>query len=143
MTRFSTRPAGAKHQTYARVGVQTGIEAASPHRLIVMLMDGALARIASAQGHLERGEIAAKGACISMAISIIDGLRGSLDRQAGGALAANLDELYRYMGERLLGANLKNDADALGEVRRLLGEIRGAWVAIGAAGEPARVQGAQ
>ena len=92
--------------TYSNVSAHSGVEAASPHRLVAMLMDGALGKIAAARGYMERGEIATKGEMLSLAISIIEGLRGSLDTKAGGELANNLEALYEYMANRLLEANL-------------------------------------
>ena len=117
---------------YAKVGLETGIDSASPHKLIVMLFDGALTALRSALAHMKAGEIAAKGKAISKAITIIDnGLRVSLDKEAGGEIAAGLDSLYGYMSARLLQANLHNDQEALGEVDRLLTDLREAWNAIG------------
>jgi flagellar protein FliS len=117
---------------YANVGLETGIASASPHALIVMLYDGALVALLSAKTNIAAGNIAAKGSAISKAISIIDnGLRASLDKNAGGEIAANLDALYDYMSRRLLHANLKNDVTIIDEVHRLLSDLRGAWVEIG------------
>lgn len=115
---------------YSRVGVHSGIASATPHRLIQMLMEGALEKIAAAKGAMGRGDIPTKGAQISWAISIIDGLRMSLDMEAGGEIADNLNRLYDYMGRRLLEANLKNNAGYLDEVAGLLKEIKSAWDAI-------------
>lgn len=116
---------------YAKVGIETGVVAASPHKLIVMLFDGALAAVATALQHMNTGNIAGKGQAISKAISIIDsGLRASLDHNAGGEVAMNLDALYEYMSNRLMLANLNNQADLLEEVQRLLQELRSAWEAI-------------
>ncbi len=115
---------------YSSVGVQSGVEEATPHRLIQMLLDGALARIASARGFMARGEVAKKGEHLGRAISIIEGLRVSLDRQHGGALAANLDSLYEYMGRRLVEANLSDDVAVLTEVHGLLQEIKAGWDAL-------------
>ena len=118
---------------YAKVGIETGVISASPHKLIVMLFDGALVSVTAAIMHMKAGDIPAKGAAISKAIMIIDsGLRAALDKKAGGEIAEGLDALYEYMGSRLLQANLKNQVDILEEVQRLLGELRGAWNAIGA-----------
>jgi flagellar protein FliS len=114
-------------QQYNRVGVTTSVEAASPHRLIQMLMAGALEKIAIAKGHMERNEIAQKGSHISWAISIIDGLRASLNLEAGGEIAQNLDDLYDYMTRRLARANVENNIDLLDEVASLLRTIKGAW----------------
>jgi flagellar protein FliS len=117
---------------YANVGLETGIASASPHKLIVMLYDGALVALLSAKTNIAANNIAAKGTAISKAITIIDnGLRASLDKEAGGEIAANLDALYDYMSRRLLHANLKNDVPAIEEVHRLLSDLREAWVAIG------------
>lgn len=120
---------GALNQ-YRQVSVQAGIADASPHRLIQMLLDGALDRINAGKGSMERGEFADKGRLIGAAISIVDGLRASLDLNAGGEIAANLDGLYDYISRRLLDANLKNDPAILDEVAALLTEIKSAWDAI-------------
>ena len=122
---------------YAKVGVETGVAAASPHQLIVMLFDGAAVAIRSAIMHMKSGDVAAKGIALSKAINIIEnGLRASLDKKAGGGIAVNLDALYEYMGDRLLQANLKNDIGLLEEVQNLLSELRGAWNAIGTPSTP-------
>lgn len=112
---------------YNKVNLHSGIESASPHRLIQMLIDGALARISTGKGHLKANLTAQKGEDISMAISIIGGLRDSLDHKQGGDIAANLDSLYEYMTYRLMEANLNNDISILNEVHDLLMEIKTAW----------------
>lgn len=118
-------------KAYANVGLESSITTADPHQLILMLYQGAILSIATAKQHMLRKEIAAKGAAISKAISIIDeGLKGSLNMDVGGELAQNLAGLYDYMSQRLLLANLKNDPAALDEVSRLLGELKSAWEAI-------------
>ena len=117
-------------QQYERVGVHSGIENASSHRLVQMLMEGAAARIAAATRYMTRGEIAEKGRSISLAISIIDGLRSSLDKDKGGQIAENLDRLYDYMMRRLLEANLRNDKAMLDEVQSLLQQIKEGWDAV-------------
>ena len=117
-------------KAYTKINVQTGIENASPHRLIQMLIDGALAKLSQAKGHLKVNSIQEKGKDISMAISIIGGLRDSLDHEKGGSVADNLDSLYEYMTYRLMESNLKNDASMIDEVRDLLMEIKTAWDAI-------------
>jgi flagellar protein FliS len=109
-----------------------------------MLYDGALVALLSAKTNIAANNIAAKGTAISKAITIIDnGLRASLDKEAGGEIAANLDALYDYMSRRLLHANLKNDVPAIDEVHGLLADLREAWVTIGEkVGQPAAPAGA-
>ncbi len=114
-------------QEYNRVGIASSIEEANPHRLIQMLMNGALEKIAIAKGNMERGNISQKGGNISWAISIIDGLRASLDMETGGEIAQNLDDLYDYMMRRLARANIENNPDLLDEVTSLMRSIKDAW----------------
>lgn len=117
---------------YSQVGIQTGAMSASPHRLIVMLFDGARAAIARARFHMEAGDIPAKGNAISKAIDIIvNGLNAVLDHEAGGEIAGDLEALYDYMVRRLMHANLRNDAALLTEVDELLGNLASAWAQIG------------
>jgi flagellar secretion chaperone FliS len=120
----------AKLAAYSSAQAHGGVAAADPHRLIVMLMDGALERISTARGCMTRGDTAEKARLINRAVSIIGELRNSLDPKAGGQLAANLGELYDYMGRRLLKATAENRVELLDEVAKLLHEIRTAWVAI-------------
>ena len=114
-------------EQYGKVAVGSEVEFASPHRLVQMLMEGALEKVAAAKGYMSRNEIAAKGEHVSWAISIIGGLQGSLDLEAGGEIARNLDDLYDYMTRRLMEANINNDEAILDEVMSLLLEIKGAW----------------
>ena len=133
---FGSMKSGAN--AYAKVGVETGVMAADPHKLIVMLFEGAETALRLARQQMADGDVPAKGRSISKAINIIDnGLRASLDKKAGGEIAANLEALYEYMVERLLHANLNNSSDMLQEVLSLLGELRGAWESI-APGNPAK-----
>ncbi len=118
--------------SYAQVSTDIAVETADPHRLILMLFDGARAAIWMARAHMENKQIAEKGAAISKAIDIVNnGLRASLNIEDGGELAERLAALYEYIGNRLLWANLKNNVAALDEANQLLGELRSAWAMIG------------
>lgn len=122
---------------YARVGLETGVIAASPHKLILMLFEGARIALSSALIHMKNGEITSKGQAISKAIAIINsGLQASLDIKAGGELSQQLHALYDYMNHRLLQANLHNKPEYIEEVVRLLGELNEAWEAIGSSPLP-------
>lgn len=133
-------------KAYAKIGVESSVIAADPHKLISMLYQGALQAIANAKGGMiriadtkknkssKRGltkEIADKCAAISKAVAIIDdGLNASLDKKVGGELAQNLSSLYDYMCKRLVVANLKNDTAILDEVAHLLNDLKNAWEAM-------------
>ncbi|HTU67021.1 MAG TPA: flagellar export chaperone FliS [Steroidobacteraceae bacterium] len=123
-------PNASKLAAYRSTSAHAGVAAADPHRLIVMLMDGALERIATARGLMTHGGGAEKAQMLHRAVAIIDELRNSLNFKAGGDLSTNLDKLYEYMCTRLMQANGQNKPEWLDEVSRLLGEVRAAWLQI-------------
>ena len=126
---FGTGFGGAS--AYQQVAVETNVASADPHTLIVLLFEGAEAAIRLAKCKILENDVPAKGSAISQAIQIVsEGLRASLDIEAGGELAERLAALYDYIAARLLWANAKNDVAALDECLNLLGEIHSAWSAI-------------
>lgn len=115
---------------YKQVGVQSAVGNADPHTLIQMLIDGAIQRLNTAKMHMKQNNISLKGESIGKAISIIDGLRSSLDMDKGGEIAKNLESLYEYMQRQLLAANLDNKMENIDEVLSLMNEIRAGWQTI-------------
>ncbi|MBN8509814.1 MAG: flagellar export chaperone FliS [Burkholderiales bacterium] len=131
-----TAPAPASRRTpasaYRQVGVDTGVAAATPHQLVLMLLDGFDDALLQAAGAMRDGVLALKVRALDRAVRIVDeGLKANLDLAEGGALAARLQALYGYVSLRLLHANLHDDAAALDECRRLMRPLRDAWAAIG------------
>ncbi len=114
-------------KNYSKVANESGVMNATPYRIIQMLMAGALDRISVAKGLITRGDIGGKGKQVADAISIINGLRRSLDHKVGGEIATNLDALYDYMVRQLMHASVNNDVDTLDEVARLLNSIKNGW----------------
>ena len=124
--------------TYANVGLETGVVAASPHQLIAMLYEGAELAVRMAIKHIQEGNLLKKSAAISQASAIIlEGLRAALDLKQGGDLAQQLDALYDYMNKRLMLAHLNNQTAPLDEVLGLLRELHGAWLQIAPTGRAA------
>jgi flagellar protein FliS len=119
-----------KLTAYNTVATHGGVEHGDPHRLILMLMDGAMERMAMARGCLQRGDVGQKAQLLQRVTVIVGELRACLDLQRGGPLAKNLQELYDYMERQLIAANADNSTAALNEVSSLLGEIRAAWAAV-------------
>lgn len=113
---------------YGRVGVESHVLSASPHKLITMLFDGAQQSIRAARLHMENDNVAAKAEAISKALDIVNqGLLAALDKEQGGELAERLESLYLYVGDLLVKANLRNDATLLDEAAHLLEQIGSAW----------------
>jgi len=127
----SPAPFGRNPSLYARVGVETGVGSASPHQLVSMLFAGFVDALAQAKGALQNGQVDVKCQAIGRAARIVDeGLKASLDLHGGGALAADLGDLYAYITLRLTQANLRNDAAALDECLALMQPLRQAWASI-------------
>ncbi len=130
-------PNAAKLAAYRSTSVHSGVAASDPHRLVVMLMDGALERVATARGLMTNSTGGAeKAQLLHRAVAIIDELRNSLNFKAGGDISRNLDALYDYMCVRLMQANAANKPEWLDEVSRLMGEVRAAWLAMPASSRP-------
>ncbi|WP_280549436.1 MULTISPECIES: flagellar export chaperone FliS [unclassified Halomonas] len=123
---------GRGASAYAKVGVESGVMSASPHQLIVMLFDGALAAIRTSRIHLQDGNSAEKGKAISKALDIVNnGLLAALDTERGGEISERLASLYDYVTRLLLAANLHNDVESLDQAEMLLNDIASAWRDIG------------
>jgi flagellar protein FliS len=119
-------PNNSSLAAYRSVAAHSGVDAADPHRLIVMLMDGALERIGAARGSMEHGQLDTRNHLIHRAVEIVQELHASLNMEAGGELAV----LYDYSSRQLVRANLENRPELLEEVANLLRQIRSAWIQI-------------
>ena len=134
-TPVSTRAASA----YKRVNVETGVDSATPHQLVVMLFDALQQYLLAARGAMERGEVVVKCQKMGAAIRVLDeGLRGALNLEQGGEIAKNLDAVYEYCIQRLTMANLKNDATAISEVMDIMAPIASGWKQMNAQPQPAQ-----
>ncbi|MDR2324901.1 MAG: flagellar export chaperone FliS [Acidovorax sp.] len=123
----------SKANAYRQVGVQSGIENASPHMLIQMLFDGLFQSLRAARGAMDRGDVEEKGLQISKAVRILqEGLVMGLDMEKGGELSGNLKLLYDYAVKQLTTANLNNDASLVDEVLDVLQPVADGWKEIGA-----------
>jgi len=123
---FGSRKTSAT--AYRDVGATTALDGASPHKLVSLLYDALASELAAARGAIQRGDVAEKGRAILHAVRIVDeGLNAPLDMEAGGSLADNLRELYKYILQRLTHANLRNDAAAISECARLIDALRDGW----------------
>jgi flagellar protein FliS len=128
---LSTYASNFKLAAYQSVSAHGGVANAEPHAMVLMLMDAAAERIATARGCIERGETARQARLLHSCVNILAELSGSLNMGEGGNLAKNLGDLYEYMIRTLLLANTQSDPVGIANVARLMDEIRSAWVAIG------------
>lgn len=130
-SRFGRSADTTQARMYSRVGIETSVSDASPHKLVALLFDGFFESMSRAKAALASGHTEAKGQEIGRAVRIVEeGLKASLDLEAGGSLATDLSELYAYVTLRLTQANLRNDAAALDECQALMQPLRQAWASI-------------
>ncbi len=122
---------GSVANLYSRVGTETDVSTASPHRLVVLLFEGVFTAMAQARGAIQSGDKATHSKALSRAVRILDeGLKAALDLEAG-PLAKDLRDLYSWLCMRLTYANLHSDIPAIEECQRVLAPVRDAWLAIG------------
>lgn len=117
-------------QSYRKVSVESEISVASPHRIIQMMFEGALQRLAQSRYAIENNDVQSKGIYIGKAIGIITGLNNSLNMDAGGDIANNLSDLYDFMLRKISEANLNNDVQAIDDVCEIIRTIKEGWDAI-------------
>ena len=122
---------GSAASLYSRVGVETDVGSASPHRLVALLFEGVFSDMNQARVAIQSGDKALKARSLSRAVRILDeGLKSALDLEAG-QLAKDLSDLYSWLCIRLTHVNLHGDLKALDECQRVLTPVRDAWIAIG------------
>lgn len=127
---MSNSRAMSMHNKYTQTAIDSGVETATPHRLVQMMMEGILDKIALAKGNMGRREYEAEARHINWAISLINGLRMSLNKEDGGELAENLDALYDYMVSRLSEGLAGKLPEALDEVSSLMRTVKSGWDAV-------------
>jgi flagellar secretion chaperone FliS len=126
---------GAK--AYSKVGLETSVIAGDPHRMVMMLFDGALLSIRRGRAYLAEKRTVDKCNALGLAIEIVDcGLRASVSHEHDPEFAARLTSLYQYVIMRLLQANMRNDVRALDEADKILQDLRSAFANIGLGRNP-------
>lgn len=118
---------------------QTSVQSSSPLQLVVLLYDGAIRHMSAARDAMSRRDLVARRDGLSRAMAIIAELQSTLNIKDGGAVAQSLDQLYVYVLELIVQANMRNDPRPLDEAERLLGPLRDAWAQV-ASGAPAPAQ---
>ncbi|KWU00946.1 MAG: flagellar export chaperone FliS [Vibrio toranzoniae] len=114
-------------QAYKKVSVDSQLTAASPHKIVQMLMAGAIERLIQGKAAMQAGNIPVKGERLGKALDIIISLRSCLSMDDGGDIAKNLDQLYEFMITQISAANHKNDPQPIDDVVGIIREIKSAW----------------
>lgn len=115
---------------YKKGNLKQDVASADPHKITLMLMQGALDRMAYGKGCIERKDFEGKAEHLSRVSAILINLRDTLDREVGGEVSENLYSLYEYIIGRITDANIQNDLKIMDEVINLLLPIKNAWASI-------------
>lgn len=118
---MTTYGRGAQQYLRTQVGSRTPVE------LVVMLYDGALRAVTIAAEAQAKRDIRTRRDHVSKALGILAELQSSLDREKGGKVAEELDELYGWMTSRLVDATVKQEVRPLNDVKRVLQILLDAW----------------
>lgn len=122
---------GDGFDAYVNQATETKAAGASPHQLVLMLIDGLLDELARAEGHMRAKRFEQKGQSIRKCMDILGGLDSMLDMQNGGEVAIRLRQNYEYCGRRLFEISLKNELGGFAEVHALLIPLREGWEGMG------------
>lgn len=113
-------------KAYKSTSLDAELAVADPHRVIQMLMQGVLERLAQTKGAIDRRDFEAKSQAISKTMAIINGLQDSLD-MSYGQIPQDLYALYDYMKTRLMDASREMNIEPIDEVAGLMITIKSAW----------------
>ena len=116
--------ATCEHNVYSHAVVNTSY---TPLDLIILLYDGAIEHLHKALFYVNQGNQKGKTRFLSKAAAIIEELVTSLNMNAGGFIAMNLQDIYIYMLRELTMADANNDPELLIHVEKLLRGLRDAW----------------
>jgi flagellar protein FliS len=112
-----------------RENLEHPLDAADPHQLIMMLLDGVLSRFVQARACSVRAQRHECNRHLERAVAIVGELRASLDLSRG-PLARNLDDLYKFVNRQLLLCKLTSEVKPIESSASILQEIRFAWAGL-------------
>jgi flagellar protein FliS len=115
---------------YKKDSLKQAVASADPHRLTLMLMQGAIDKLAYAKGCISREDMKGRSDNISKATAIFFNLRDTLNMEVGGEFADNMYNLYTYIIEQLTQINTENGIERIDEVIALFVPLKDAWAAI-------------
>ncbi|CAJ1807012.1 flagellar export chaperone FliS [Aeromonas veronii] len=118
-----------KIKAYTTQNIQSELAVADPYRVIQLMMQGCIERLAQAKGAILRKDFEAKSIAISKVLGLIYGLQEALDLSYG-KVPEDLFSLYEYMKQRVLDASRDMVIEPLEEVSDLMLTIKTGWDSI-------------
>ncbi|AJE02400.1 flagellar export chaperone FliS [Geobacter pickeringii] len=106
----------------------TQVSTSSPERLLLMLYDGAINFTRIALDKMGKNDIAGKGIFIGKAQAIVSELMNTLNHEVGGDISRRLEQLYIYLIDEYLAANINNSPRSLENALKILTILRDTWI---------------
>jgi len=107
---------------------QTSVQSASREKILLMLYEGAIRFMKQALIAIDKKDIADRGMNIGKAFDIINELNNTLNHEAGGAIAANLEQLYMFVSEQLTKSNATGQRKPLEDALKIMETLYTGWV---------------
>lgn len=105
----------------------TNVTTAKPEKVLLMLYEGCIKFLRVAKVKMQEKKLAEKGKNISKALAIVAELINTLDHEVGGQLSADLENLYMFIMDKLIEANINNKIEDLEVAEKLLTTLYEAW----------------
>lgn len=99
----------------------------SPEKITLMLFDGSINFSKIALEKMRKGDIAGKGTFICKAQAIVAELMNTLNHEVGGEISKRLEQLYIYVIDEYVTANIQNSEKSLENAIRIMAHLRDTW----------------
>jgi flagellar protein FliS len=106
---------------------QTSVQSASKEKILLMLYEAAIKFTKLAITATEKKDIAGRGYNIGRAFDIVNELNNSLNHEVGGDLSKNLEQLYMFITDQFVQANIAGNPKPLQDALRILEVLNTGW----------------
>lgn len=107
---------------------ETSVQSASREKLLLLLYEGAIRFMKQAAIAIDNKDIAGRGLNVGRAFDIIIELNNTLNHEAGGEIAKNLEQLYMFVTDQLTKSNVSGDKKPLEDAIRVMETLYEGWI---------------
>lgn len=112
------------HQKYKT----TSIQSAGKEKLLLMLYEGCIRFMKQALIAMDNKDIAGRGMNIGRAFDIVNELNNTLNHEAGGEIAKNLEQLYMFINDQLTKCNATGQRKPMEDALKVMETLYSGWV---------------
>jgi len=114
-------------KAYKAVETESTVHGGKGAELIVLLYDGITESLVAGKAHLERKEYREVGQHFARALTIISGLRETLDFDNGQPVAQDLLRFYNALTSQIIHAQTRRDLELIDQCVSWVKSVRDAW----------------